>query len=62
VTKDLSSWDRRGSEPRNEASGVVLQKCERKRASTKAARQRILAFSIRSAARKYKEARYARVL
>jgi hypothetical protein len=26
---DLPSWDRRGSEPRHEASGVVLHKRER---------------------------------
>ena len=27
--RDLPSWGRRGNEPRNEASGVVLKKRER---------------------------------
>src|SRR5262245_39525378 len=57
----LPSWDRRGSEPRNEASGVVLQKCERSEPPSKPRDSASFLFSIRSAARKYKEARFARV-
>ena len=60
VVWSFPSWDRRGSEPRNEASGVVLQKRERSEPPLKPRDSASLRF-IRSASRKYKEARCARI-
>ena len=57
---NFPSWDRRGSEPRNEASGVVPNRRERSEPPLKSRDSASLVL-IRSAARKFKEARCARV-
>ena len=42
---NFPSWDRRGSEPRNKASGVVLQKRERSEPPLKPRNSASLVFS-----------------